>query len=30
MMLDNDGKNSAQLEWAGIESYPDLYIHKYM
>lgn len=30
MMLDNDGKNRAQLEWAGIELYLDVYIRNYM
>ncbi|KAF8641170.1 hypothetical protein AX17_000805 [Amanita inopinata Kibby_2008] len=26
MMLDNDGKNRAQLEWAGIDAYVDAYV----
>ncbi|KAF8736845.1 hypothetical protein AX14_013779 [Amanita brunnescens Koide BX004] len=30
MMLDNDGKNRTQLEWAGIELYLDLYVRTCM
>ena len=30
LMLENDGKNRAQLEWAGIDTYVDAYIRTRM